>query len=244
VRAYLDRCRIEGDVDFVFGQAAAFFRRCELRSLGSRAAQSWVTAPSTHIRARYGFVFDDCDFTHDDSAAARRGRFLLGRQWFEGVRATPYGASPVEGFRCRLGPVSEFAPPDGAISRATLEAVGKCVVLNSRIGPHINPAAPWGEWNGGEWSREGSYRPAPWHPRFRPVQARPGDFPRRARALAPRAGARLRRPRCVGGVARRASERLGGRRVTSGTAAGMELQKEELEWASVAYLRPDWPLPS
>jgi pectinesterase len=111
-----------------------------------------VTAPSTHIRARYGFVFDDCDFTHDDSAAARRGRFLLGRQWFEGVRATPYGASPVEGFRCRLGPVSEFAPPDGAISRATLEAVGKCVVLNSRIGPHINPAAPWGEWNGGEWS--------------------------------------------------------------------------------------------
>jgi pectinesterase len=92
------------------------------------------------------------------------------------VRATPYGASPIEGYRCRLGPVSAFAPPEGTISRATLEAVGKCVVLNSRIGRHINPAAPWGEWNGGEWSREAVYRPAPWHPRFRPVQARAGDF--------------------------------------------------------------------
>ncbi|WP_216671002.1 pectinesterase family protein [Mangrovicoccus sp. HB161399] len=176
VRAFVRDCEIEGDVDFIFGQATAWFEDCTIRSRGTRAEMAWATAPSTSIRAEYGLVFDACDFTHDGSPRALAGRFQLGRQWFEGVRATPYGTSPVDGFACRLGPASAYEPPSGTISRETLESVGKCVVLNSRLGAHLHPAAPWGDWNGGDRDPSGAYRPAPWHPRFRPVQTGPSAF--------------------------------------------------------------------
>ena len=43
------------------------------------------------------------------------------------------------------------------MAKVSLEAVGKMVVLNSRIGSHINRQHPWSDWN-----RPGtiSYRPA------------------------------------------------------------------------------------
>jgi pectinesterase len=158
VRACLTGCDIEGDVDFIFGQSTAWFEDCRIRSLGSRAPQSWATAPSTDIRTRYGFVFERCDFTHDGSPAALAGRFRLGRQWFEGVRATPYGASPLPGYHCVLGPVSSYDPPVGTISRTTLDSVGKCVILRSRIGAHIDQTMPWDDWAGGAWNPR--HRPA------------------------------------------------------------------------------------
>lgn len=158
VRACLTGCDIEGDVDFIFGQSTAFFERCTIRSIGTRAPQTWATAPSTDIRTRHGFVFEDCDFTHDGSPAARAGRFRLGRQWFEGVRATPYGTPTVAGYRCDLGPVSRYDPPTGTISRATLDSVGKCVILRSRIGAHIDRATPWDDWGGNAWNPR--HRPA------------------------------------------------------------------------------------
>ena len=176
VRACFEGCVIEGDVDFIFGPSTAFFHGCEIRSLGTRTAHSYVAAPSTNIRTRYGIVFDDCDFTHDGSANARAGTFNLARQWFEGVRATPYGRSPVPGYRCTLSDVSAYEEPVGTISRQTLEAVGKVVVLNSRIGAHINCAAPWADWNGGTYARDGSFAPGVWSPRYRPFQIRAADF--------------------------------------------------------------------
>lgn len=166
---FLD-CDIEGDVDFIFGQATAFFQHCTVRSLGSRAEHSWAVAASTCLYAKYGFVFDDCDFVHDGSVAALAGAFSLGRQWFEGVRATPYGVSPVQGYRCELAEASAYAEPAGTVSKQTLLSVGRCVIMNSRIGRHINPAAPWDAWNGGSYTREGVYQSAAWNPRFRPAQ--------------------------------------------------------------------------
>lgn len=158
VRTCLTGCDIEGDVDFIFGQSTAFFEGCTIRSLGTRAPRAWATAPSTDIRTRYGFVFEGCDFTHDGSPAALSGDFCLGRQWFEGVRATPYGASPVPGYRCDLGPSSSYDPPFGTISRATLDSVGKCMVLRSRIGAHIDRVRPWDDWSGRNWNPR--HRPA------------------------------------------------------------------------------------
>lgn len=157
-RSCLAGCDIEGDVDFIFGQSTAWFERCRIRSLGSRTSKGWATAPSTDIRTRYGFVFEDCDFTHDGSAAALAGGFSLGRQWFEGVRATPYGPFAAPGYRCDLGPASSYDPPVGTISLATLNSVGKCVVLRSRIGAHIDHDAPWDAWSGKTWNPR--HRPA------------------------------------------------------------------------------------
>ncbi len=168
--AHLTGCIIEGDVDFIFGPATAVFERCEIRSRGSRSANSWATAPSTPLDRPYGFVFINCDFTHDDSPNARAGRFRLGRQWFCGVRATPYGAPTVPGYTCRLGDTSAYDPPHGTISPETLLAVGKCLILHSRVGAHIDPQHPWDDWKGGQYAPDGIFRPVRWNARYRPVQ--------------------------------------------------------------------------
>lgn len=168
-RSFYSHCHIEGDVDFIFGQATAYFWYCDVKSLGSRAAHTWACAPSTNIRTPYGVVFNHCNFISDNSIGASEGCFNLGRQWFEGVRCTPYGKSPITGYNCSLGEVSQFDGTTGTISRATLEAVGKCVILNSKIGAHINKQAPWANWNGGTFDASGTYTPAPWSTRYRPT---------------------------------------------------------------------------
>ena len=85
-RAFIHRSYIEGDMDFIFGEATAFFLETEIRSLGDRAI-SYALAPSTHYLSRHGFVFERCRFTHDGSENARAGTFKLARQWNRGPSA-------------------------------------------------------------------------------------------------------------------------------------------------------------
>lgn len=164
-RVFLFDCLIEGDVDFIFGGATAFFDNCEIRARGERGAPIWVTAPSTNIHTPQGFVFDACRFTHDGHEGGRKGGSYLGRQWFEGVRATPYGNPHIADYTCVAADVSQFNGTAGSISRQTLEAVGKCVVQNSDISGHIDANTPWDGWNTPEWN-----------PRFRPAQHSAQDF--------------------------------------------------------------------
>lgn len=154
-RVAIDRCAIIGDVDFIFGGATAHFADCTIRSSGLRGTQSWVAAPSTSLHLPFGFVFGNCAFTHDGAEAGRNGGCFLGRQWFEGVRSTPYGTD------CAISDRNG----QGMISRTILESVGKCAILNATLGEHLNPDHLWDNWGG----RNGS-------PRFRPVQHRPSDF--------------------------------------------------------------------
>jgi len=85
-RAFIRGAHIEGDMDFIFGEATAFFLSSEIRTLGDRAI-SYALAPSTHYRSPHGFVFERCRFTHDGSPNARAGAFKLARQWFRSVPA-------------------------------------------------------------------------------------------------------------------------------------------------------------
>lgn len=144
---------IEGDVDFIFGGATAFFEGCEVRSRGARGASNWATAPSTALSSPYGFVFHRCAFRHDGTEACANGGCRLGRQWFEGVRASPYTDPEV-----RLTDRSFAEGGEKGISRRTLEAVGKCALVACEIGRHINREAPWDDWG------------APGSERHRPVQ--------------------------------------------------------------------------
>jgi polygalacturonase len=154
VRSFFNRSRIEGDVDFIFGDTIAYFNDCEITSVGDRAA-SYAMAPDTNRHARYGFVFNGCRFTADRSASATK--FYLARQWFHNQRCTPYGHVPLDGYTCALGDVDAYSAPHGTIRARTLDAVGKAVVLHSRIGAHIDKSHPWSEWN-----RDGTlaHRPA------------------------------------------------------------------------------------
>lgn len=81
-RQYFENCYIEGDVDFIFGAAQAVFNNCQIHSLdrGSEINNGYITAASTSIKDKYGYLFVDCEFTSD----APKNTVFLGRPWHPG----------------------------------------------------------------------------------------------------------------------------------------------------------------
>lgn len=78
-RAYFRDCYIEGDVDSIFGRGTAVFDRSEIRALsrGSDTNNGYVTAASTMISNRYGFLIYRSRLTTNAPA----GTVYLGRPW-------------------------------------------------------------------------------------------------------------------------------------------------------------------
>jgi pectin methylesterase-like acyl-CoA thioesterase len=75
-RQYFADCYIEGNVDFIFGDALAFFENCELHGLAH--SQVMLTAQSKRYDGeRSGYVFDHCRVTAESGA----NRIWLGRPW-------------------------------------------------------------------------------------------------------------------------------------------------------------------
>lgn len=81
------RCVIKGDVDFIFGGAAAWFEDCDIVCVdgyeGRRAPSGYATAASTPEGQKYGYVFRHCRFVGEN---VPDGSFLLGRPWREFAR--------------------------------------------------------------------------------------------------------------------------------------------------------------
>lgn len=50
---HLKSCKIEGDVDFIFGSGVALFESCEIKA----TAKGYIAAPSTYADFPYGFIF-------------------------------------------------------------------------------------------------------------------------------------------------------------------------------------------
>ncbi len=80
-RQYFRDCYIEGHVDFIFGDAKAFFERCEIRAIAHD--EIMLTAHSrtdpAHDKA---YVFDHCRITADPGAKT----IYLGRPWRDHAR--------------------------------------------------------------------------------------------------------------------------------------------------------------
>ena len=75
---YYKNCYIEGDVDFIFGGATAYFEECEIHSLTrSSDPDGYITAASTPEGRPYGYVFDRCRFTSNCPPET----VYLGRPW-------------------------------------------------------------------------------------------------------------------------------------------------------------------
>jgi pectinesterase len=108
---------VEGDTDFVFGDARAVFERDEFRLVSSRKpAGGVIFAPSTAAANRFGFLVQYSLITADAAyVAAPTGH--LGRAWDQGAGSTGYlpGVSPN----------------------------GQLVIRASLIGPGFNATAPW-----------------------------------------------------------------------------------------------------
>ncbi|MFH1213588.1 MAG: pectinesterase family protein [Candidatus Neomarinimicrobiota bacterium] len=79
-RVYMHKCYIEGSVDFIFGRNIAVFDSCELhvnRNAGT------ITAASTEVDAKFGYVFRDCIITADEIGFNELPitNIYLGRPW-------------------------------------------------------------------------------------------------------------------------------------------------------------------
>jgi pectin methylesterase-like acyl-CoA thioesterase len=75
-RQYFVDCYIEGNVDFIFGDALAYFENCEIHSLAHPVV--CITAQSRKYAEQHsGYVFDRCRLTADPGAK----RVYLGRPW-------------------------------------------------------------------------------------------------------------------------------------------------------------------
>lgn len=77
-RQLYQSCYIEGEVDFIFGSAIAYFNNCELHSLNRNMdINGYVTAASTYAGQEYGYVFNNCRFTSN----CPDNTVYLGRPW-------------------------------------------------------------------------------------------------------------------------------------------------------------------
>lgn len=77
-RHYYKNCYIEGDIDFIFGGATAYFESCEFYSKDTgQEISSYVTAASTPEGQEYGYVMQSCRFT----GSCPPHSAYLGRPW-------------------------------------------------------------------------------------------------------------------------------------------------------------------
>ena len=75
-RQYFADCYIEGNVDFIFGDALAYFENCEIHALAHSTIM--ITAQSRHYADEpSGYVFDRCRLTAEPGAQ----HVYLGRPW-------------------------------------------------------------------------------------------------------------------------------------------------------------------
>ena len=84
-RMYFEECYIEGNIDFIFGGACAWFERCGIfcRDSGQGSVPAaYVTAPSTPKGQPFGYVLNRCRLISD----CPPGSCYLGRPWRDDAR--------------------------------------------------------------------------------------------------------------------------------------------------------------
>ncbi|MDO5417942.1 MAG: pectinesterase family protein [Lachnospiraceae bacterium] len=93
-RQYYKNCYIEGEVDFIFGGATAYFENCTIfsKDVDREPVKGYVTAPSTPEGLEYGYVMEGCRFTSNCPEQS----VFLGRPWRE------WGQTVL--LRCEIGP--------------------------------------------------------------------------------------------------------------------------------------------
>lgn len=81
-RSYFYKCQVAGHVDFIFGAGKSVFEDCDIVSLdrGSRTNNGYITAASTPVNQRYGFLFLRSRLKKE-KASMSPGSVTLGRPW-------------------------------------------------------------------------------------------------------------------------------------------------------------------
>lgn len=93
-RVYLDNCYIEGTVDFIFGDATAYFNECQL-FMAYYENGGHFTAPNTTL-FNLGYVFNSCKLSVDKQYTAEdASKIDLGRPWQADSAYPNYGSQAV-----------------------------------------------------------------------------------------------------------------------------------------------------
>jgi len=120
-RAYFRDSYVEGDTDFIFGRGTTVFDHCEIHTMGNNKNTNGT------------------DKVTGTATAAPSTEVT-----------NPYGFLYIS---CKFTADANVTPGGTYLARQWYEssrpqAVGKMVVRNSTIGPHINPTTPWQPWAG------------------------------------------------------------------------------------------------
>jgi pectinesterase len=83
-RQYYDHCYIEGEVDFIFGNAKAVFHDCEIHSIVHEAGGFLTANGRSKPDEDSGYVFDHCRLTAEPGVA----NIYLGRPWRDYAKVT------------------------------------------------------------------------------------------------------------------------------------------------------------
>lgn len=93
-RVYLKNCYIEGTVDYIFGDATAYFDKCDLHMAYYKGGGHF-TAPNTTLY-NIGYVFNECKLTVDKAYTAEDAENIdLGRPWQCDGAYPNYGSNSV-----------------------------------------------------------------------------------------------------------------------------------------------------
>lgn len=79
-RVQVENCYIEGTVDFVFGDAEAYFTGCRLHMAGFTGRNTGYFTAANTKKGNSGLVFSNCTLTVD-SSYGKNGQVSLGRPW-------------------------------------------------------------------------------------------------------------------------------------------------------------------
>ena len=81
-RNYFKNCYIDGNTDFIFGDATAIFDTCVIypRTRLDKGTGGYVTAVNTKVVSGYGYVFRDCKLSKNRGST----NYALGRPWQSG----------------------------------------------------------------------------------------------------------------------------------------------------------------
>jgi len=111
-RQYFSNCYIEGHVDFIFGNAKAYFHRCQLHGLAN--AEVMITAQSRNSADEdSAYVFDQCRITAEQGAQ----NIYLGRPW-RAYSAVIFIRSIIDTPLAEAG-WREWHPDDGSLAHVT-----------------------------------------------------------------------------------------------------------------------------
>jgi len=83
-RQYYDHCYIEGEVDFIFGNAKAVFHDCEIHSIAHEGGGFLTANGRNDPNEDSGYVFDHCRLTAEPGVK----NVFLGRPWRDYARVT------------------------------------------------------------------------------------------------------------------------------------------------------------